>query len=167
MGKHDAFQSVAHETIEGVRKINPCANWTIVAASIHSTTASEFPLFPQLLVAVLKKNLSGSWVGCCCCLDSKPSTMLSVVTTGSSNSGMEDYFRRKSNTNRWWYMQYLKQIVYLRRNSNGEISVGIRTWYYIPYILYRSRKRNRGSIIPTMKRQAGPSDVEMESEKAS
>ena len=46
VGKHDAFHPFARD--EGARKTNQFASWTNIAAGIHSTTASEFRLFPQL-----------------------------------------------------------------------------------------------------------------------
>ena len=33
---------------EGAQKMNQFANWTNIAAGIHSSTASEFRLFPRL-----------------------------------------------------------------------------------------------------------------------
>ena len=47
MGKHDAFHPIAHETKKANKKLNQFANWTNIAAGIHSTTASEFRLFSQ------------------------------------------------------------------------------------------------------------------------
>ena len=50
VGKHDAFHFPPYCTRdeEGAQKINQFANWTNIVAGIHSTTASEFRLFPQL-----------------------------------------------------------------------------------------------------------------------
>ena len=49
IGKHDSVHPFAHETKKvHKRLINMQTGLTNIAGGIHSTTASEFPLFPQL-----------------------------------------------------------------------------------------------------------------------
>ena len=61
-------------------KINQFANWTNIAAGIHSTTASEFRLFPQLTKSWLltTDNQYSGYYSCCMeyCLHRTKSTVV-------------------------------------------------------------------------------------------
>ena len=72
MRKHDGFHTTYRaRDEEGAREINQFANWANIAAGIHSTTASEFRLFPQLLITnswLLTTDYQYSGY-CSCCLE--------------------------------------------------------------------------------------------------
>ena len=84
-GEARCFPPYCTRDEEGAQNINQFAKWTNIAAGIHSTTASEFRLFPQLTNSwLLTTDYQYSGYYSCCleyCLHRTQNTVVVKIGT--------------------------------------------------------------------------------------